>query len=536
MTTGTITPYRSTLETGRDGFPQLLRAEWTKFRSVRGWVIGMVIAALVMVLLGLFAAGNGSIGCNSGPGTPTRTGRACVPPIPLGPDGRAVTDSFYFVHQPLTGNGSITARLTSMTGRYGTGGFPGGQGPSLPYRGLQPWSKAGVIIKQSIKPGSAYAAVMLTGSHGVRMQYDYTQDIAGPAGAVSAASPRWLRLTRSGNSITAYESADGTHWARVGAAHLAGLPATVQAGVFVTSPQHTVTTQSIGGRTSSTGGPSLATAVFDRVSLVGARSSGGWAGDNVGAGNSALLGGFRQAGGVFTVRGSGDVAPALPDRVGGSFPSATIEQHLVGAFAGLIVMAVVAAMFITAEYRRGLIRLTLAASPRRSRVLAAKALVIGSVTFVAGLAAAIIAVTIGVRLARAKGFYVFPVTALTEVRVVAGTAALLAVAAVLALAVGVILRRSAAAVAVVTVAIVLPYVLAVASVLPAGAADWLLRLTPAAGFAIQQSLHAYAQVAASYTPTAGYFPLAPWAGFAVLCGYAAAAVGVALLLLRRRDA
>ena len=64
---------------------------------------------------------------------------------------------------------------------------------------------------------------------------------------------------------------------------------------------------------------------------------------------------------------------------------------------------------------------------------------------------------------------------------IVGTAALLAVAAVLALAVGAILRRSAAAVTVVIVVIVLPYLLASPlAVLPAGAADWLLRVTPAA--------------------------------------------------------
>ena len=73
---------------------------------------------------------------------------------------------------------------------------------------------------------------------------------------------------------------------------------------------------------------------------------------------------------------------------------------------------------------------------------------------------------------------------------IVGTAALLAVAAVLALAVGTMLRRSAGAVTAVIVAIVLPYILATASVLPAGAAQWLLRLTPAAAFAIQQSLPA----------------------------------------------
>ena len=46
----------SSAPVGRDGFAQLLHAEWTKFRTVRGWVIGMVVAAVVTVLLGLFAA------------------------------------------------------------------------------------------------------------------------------------------------------------------------------------------------------------------------------------------------------------------------------------------------------------------------------------------------------------------------------------------------------------------------------------------------------------------------------------------------
>jgi hypothetical protein len=84
--------------------------------------------------------------------------------------------------------------------------------------------------------------------------------------------------------------------------------------------------------------------------------------------------------------------------------------------------------------------------------------------------------------------------------------------------------------------IVLPYILGTTGILPAGAAQWLLRVTPAAAFAIQQSVPAYPQVTASYTPAGGYFPLAPWAGFAVLCGYAALALAVAWYLLRRRDA
>ena len=540
MTTPTITPYRPGQQAGQDGFAQLVRAEWTKFRSVRGWVAGMIVAALVTVVLGLLIAGGGSTTCQSSPTSPVQSGAACLPHVPLGPGGQAVTDQFYFVRQPLAGHGSITARVTSLTGLHvnGTGpggqGAPGGQGLAP---GTEPWSKAGVIIKASTRPGSAYAAMMVTGRHGVRMQYDYTHDTAGLPGTVSAASPRWLRLTRSGDTVTGYDSADGTHWTPVGTARLAGLSGTVQAGLFATSPDHTtVVSQSLGGGTSS-GGPTMATAVFDHASLSGPAPGGPWSGDAVGgkaAGGAASPGlqGFRQAGARFTVTGSGDIAPLVA--AGGN--ASTIEQALAGAFAGLIAVVVAAVMFITAEYRRGMIRTTLAASPRRGRVLAAKAVVAGAVAFAAGLAAALVTVPLGNRLAHAKGSYVLPVTPLTELRVIAGTAALLAVAAVLALAIGTVLRRSAGAVTAVIVVIVLPYILGTADVLPAGAANWLLRVTPAAAFAIQQSMPQYPQVSASYTATGGYFPLAPWAGLAVLCAWAALALGLAAVLLRRRDA
>ncbi len=149
-----------------------------------------------------------------------------------------------------------------------------------------------------------------------------------------------------------------------------------------------------------------------------------------------------------------------------------------GTFAGLIVMVVVGAMFMTAEYRRRLIRVTLTAAPRRGRVLAAKAVIIGVVTFGAGLVSAAIAVVLGQRVLRGNGAYVYPASALTQVRVIVGTAAVLAVAAVIALAIGTILRRGIGAVAVVVVVIVLPYMLTVAApILPPGPTDWLLRLT-----------------------------------------------------------
>ncbi len=496
---------------GRDHFGMLVHAEWTKLRTVRGWLVALIVAGLVTIGIGqlnhsscgALSPGGASVGCSA----------------LIGPGGEAVTDSLYFAHQPLAGDGAITVRMSSLTGQSG--------GEAT----LSPWAKAGIIIKASTRPGSAYAAMMVTGGHGVRMQYDYTGDIAGLPGMVSAASPRWLRLTRSGDTLAGYESVNGSRWTQVGTVRLAGLPATVQAGLFATDPGSSQSTSSSVSGSTAVGGAAAATATFDEVSFRSPRPGGSWSGDNVG-GSPAPGIGFQQAGGTFTVTGSGDIAPGSADGSG-----TPVEQTLLGVFGGLIAVIVVAAMFMTAEYRRGLSRITFAASPRRGRVLAAKALVIGSVTFVIGLAAAMIAVPLGERLLRANGNYVLPVSTLTEVRVIAGTAALLAVAAVLALALGALLRSSAAAITIAITAIVLPYLLTISLPrFPAGAADWMLRVTPAAGFAIQQSIQQYSQVTASYTPGNGYYPLAPWAGFSVLCGYALLALGLAVVLIRRRDA
>ena len=518
MTVST-TPYRSGLRAGRDGFPQLLRAEWTKFRTVRGWVVGTCVAGLVMVLVGVLAASAfHNYGCLAPPG------QAC-PSVPLGPGGEAVDDHFYFVHQTLDGDGSVTVRVTLLTGLITYPSYA----PNDIVSGLVPWAKAGVIIKETTRQGSPYAAVMVTGSHGVRMQYNYVHDSAGGQGGISSASPRWLRLSRSGDSLTGYESADGTHWTRTGTAYLAGLPATVQAGLFVASPAYVEQSPGIGGGEQQH--LTQATAHFDHLSLQG--TAGAWTGDNIGGvpGGPALgQGGFEHSGGTFVVSGTGDIAPLVAGE-------RRLEDTLLGTFAGLIVVIVVGTIFITAEYRRSMIGTTLAASPRRGRVLVAKAIVIGSVTFVAGLAAAAVAVSLGGWILRANGNYIYPVTSLTEFRVVAGSGALLAVVAILAVAMGALFRRSAGAVTTLIALVIVPYVLAIASPLPDAVSEWLLRLTPAAAFAIQQSLPWYPQVNSAYdTLFNGHYPMAPWAGFAVLCTYAAVALGLAVFVLRRRDA
>jgi ABC-type transport system involved in multi-copper enzyme maturation permease subunit len=525
MTAFTLTPPRPVTAPGHDSFACLLHAEWTKFRTVRGWVIAVIVAALVTLLLGLYTGVRSQEGCPGGP---------CHYAIPTGPGGEAVTDTYYFVHRPLAANGTITVRVTSLASVI-DGGLTA-QGPTRTKAAVVPWSKAGLIITAGPGQGSPYAAVMVTGSHGTRMQWNYTGDTPGLAGGVSAASPRWLRLTRAGDVVTGYDSADGTSWTKAGSVTLPGLAPTVQAGLFATSPQYSATVgqQLTGG--SSSGAPASATATFDRVSLQGGWPGSSWVGTSVNGGPNSIsypagtTAGYRQAGGTFAVTGSGDIAPG----VSGGTP---LDASLAGVFIGLIAVIVVSALFIATEYRRGLIRVTLAASPRRGRVLAAKALVLGAIAFTAGLAGSAGAILLGTPLLRANGNAIDPATTLTDVRVIAGTAALVAVLAVFALGVGTIMRHGAGAVTVVITAVILPYLLAAGfPVLPAGAADWLLRVTPAAGFAIKQVIPAYPQVTASYTPFNDYFPLAPWAGFAVTCAWAALALALAAFLLRRRDA
>jgi ABC-type transport system involved in multi-copper enzyme maturation permease subunit len=494
-----------------------LHAEWTKLRTVRGWVVTMALGFVVIVGLGL------------APGP----GGTCSPDtcsLPIGPDGDEVTDSFTFAHRSLTGDGSITARVASFTGELPS--FDPGA-PTRP--GLVPWAKAGLIIKDGVTQGSSYAAVMTTGGHGVRMQYDFTHDLTYPG---TGPPGPWLRLTRTGDTVTGAASADGVTWSTVAAVRMPGLPSTVEAGLFLTSPQYTEISREVVGLTGASGGPSSAAATFESVDTQGGWAAGDWTGEQIGRGGdrgpeAPPPGTVERSGDAFTLTGgSGDIAPAV---AGTNGLGLSLTQTLVGTFLGLVFVLVVATMSVTAEYRRGLIRTTVAASPHRGRILAAKAAVVGAVAFVVGLVAATVVVTAGRAVLVGNGAYVSATPTATVVRMVLGTGALLAVAAVLGVALGALVRRSAVGVTLAMVTVVLPYLLAV-TVLSDRVGDRLLSVTPAAAFAVQQSTREYAQVDNLYTVAGGYFPLAPGAGFAVLVGWTALTMAGAWYRLRKADA
>ena len=508
-------------------FAAALRAEWMKLRTIRGWVVAAVLLAALPALMALLNHGH------SGSCLPSSSGQPVCgighPFVPSGPDGEAVADSYYLLGRQLAGDGTMTVRVARLTGVTSTGSPNAAPSPSEVRPGVDRWAKAGLIVTASTRQGAPYAAAMVTPGHGVRFQYDYTHDLAGLRGPPSSA-PRWLRLTRSGERVTAYDSITGTTWQEIGSARIPGLPSTVTIGLFVTSP------------VTPGGLATLATGTFDHVS-VASSGSGALRGQGIGQGPGDFYdvlpgGGYARHGATITIRGSGDIA------LGVTAPGDTAAGVLtVGLIAGLIVAVVLAATFITSEYRQGLIRTTLAAMPERPAWLAAKGVVIGGATLTAGVIAAAIAIPLGEHVLTGNGNYIFPATVATQARVIVGAGVLLALTAIALLAVGVLMRRTAPTVLAGIIMFALPAMTAVPYITgQSGGGDapawvgWLLRLTPAAALSVLTSLPRSAQVSYHYTLGNGYPPLSPAAGLAVLAIWALVLLAFAAVRLNRADA
>ena len=109
------------------------------------------------------------------------------------------------IHVPdaVPGSGSVTARLVGQTG----------SGPS---------AKAGIAVADDLTAPDkgGYAVLTMSRSYGVEFMTDSDGDgkLDTWAGGGSSYHPAWLRLTRDGTAYTAYASADGTTWQRIGTA------------------------------------------------------------------------------------------------------------------------------------------------------------------------------------------------------------------------------------------------------------------------------------------------------------------------------
>ena len=143
-------------------------------------------------------------------------------------------DAFNYAFVPVTNNCTIVARVTSV-------------------QGVNAWSKAGLMIRQSLDANSVNAFIAVTPSNGVTFQYR-TSTGGSSANTTTAGlnAPYWVRLVRSGNTFTGSRSADGVNWTQQGAMTIT-MASIVYAGLAVTSHD------------SST----ACTATFDNVSVPG---------------------------------------------------------------------------------------------------------------------------------------------------------------------------------------------------------------------------------------------------------------------------
>jgi ABC-type transport system involved in multi-copper enzyme maturation permease subunit len=197
------------------------------------------------------------------------------------------------------------------------------------------------------------------------------------------------------------------------------------------------------------------------------------------------------------------------------------NQSMAGTAFGQLAIAVFGVLAITAEFSSGTIRSSVAAAPRRTPLLLAKAIVYGGVSLVLGELISFTSYFVG------QAFYSghMPVSHIGDpgvIRAVTMTGGYLALVCLIALGVGFALRHTAGAVAsMVALLLVLPGIFAA---FPSGVQHAVERFMPE-------------QIAASSTgavlPEAHYF--GPWSGMALLLLYAAIAMGLGTWTFMRRD-
>jgi regulation of enolase protein 1 (concanavalin A-like superfamily) len=195
-----------------------------------------------------------------------------------GADVWGSADAFHYAYRPFSGDGTITARVASAAGS-------------------EAWTKVGVMIRGSTSSNAAHAFMLVSTGKGLAFQRRTTAggtstNTSGGAGT----APRWVRLTRAGNTISAFISPDGANWTPVGSDTF-DLPVDVLAGLAVTS--HSTSTLATGGFdnvTVETGTPAPAPPPPSLPE--------GWQAGDIGEVGTA--GSASASGGVFTLEGGGE--------------------------------------------------------------------------------------------------------------------------------------------------------------------------------------------------------------------------------------
>ncbi len=134
-----------------------------------------------------------------------------------GNDISGTSDQFNLASKNFTGDGSIIVRVDD-------------------YQHVYEWTKVGIMFRNDTSAGSAFAAIVATPQHGI-----YYLSRASAGGADSGESinaidaPVWMKLTRSGNSFSAYYGTDGANWTKIGNTRTLSIGSTAMAGFAVNS-------------------------------------------------------------------------------------------------------------------------------------------------------------------------------------------------------------------------------------------------------------------------------------------------------------
>jgi hypothetical protein len=144
-------------------------------------------------------------------------------------------DEFHYAYKTLTGVGSIEARVESVSNTNN-------------------WAKAGVMIRESLEPGSVHATMVVTPAQGVSFQRrNFTDDVSSDTTTGGMQAPYWVKIERdSSGNFTAYYSADGSTWTLQGTENIT-MSSNVYIGLALTSHDTALTCQAVFTNVTTTG-------------------------------------------------------------------------------------------------------------------------------------------------------------------------------------------------------------------------------------------------------------------------------------------
>ncbi len=161
----------------------------------------------------------------------------------IGTDIWGTADQFRYAHKNLSGDGSMVVRVDSLVDS-------------------DVWAKAGVMIRETLEPGSAFAAVYLSADNGVRYQARLETDASAVSDSAVASSeqialrePVWVKIERVGDTFNGYYSTDGSNWtAMAWNPQTIAMANDVTIGLALTSHNASVSTGTTFADIASTGG------------------------------------------------------------------------------------------------------------------------------------------------------------------------------------------------------------------------------------------------------------------------------------------